>query len=113
MSDQVIIPRLAVYGTLAPGRENHHLLSAVSGTWSQGSVRGYFSADGWGLTGGYPGLRLDDDGDLVAVHILQSTDLPDHWDRLDAFEGEDYDRVIASVETPLGVFDAFIYVVSA
>ena len=32
--------RLAVYGTLAPGRPNHHQLSALSGRWSEGHVRG-------------------------------------------------------------------------
>lgn len=76
-------------------------------------MRGSVSADGWGLTGGYPGLKLDPEGDEIAVQVLESPDLPDHWARLDDFEGDAYNRVIAPVETPLGTVDAFIYVVSA
>ena len=105
--------RLAVYGTLAPGRANAHELAMLAGTWRTGTVRGDFSEDGWGLTGGFPGLRLDPNGDEIPVHILESADLSDHWGRLDAFEGEEYARVVARVETLLGVISAFIYVVSA
>lgn len=76
-------------------------------------MRGHHSADGWDLTGGYPGLRLNAAGDHIQVFVLESPDLPDHWDRLDTFEGEAYDRVIAPVETPIGVVDAFIYIVAA
>lgn len=103
--------RLAVYGTLMPGRSNAHELAMLDGTWRTGIVRGYLSEDGWGLTGGFPGLKLDPHGDEIPVHVLESADLPDHWERLDAFEGEEYARVVARVETPLGVISAFIYVV--
>lgn len=52
---------------------------------------------GWGAHEGYPGLTLDPTGPKVAVQILESLDLPDHWKRLDAFEGADYRRVETEV----------------
>ena len=101
--------RLAAYGSLAPGRPNHHELEALSGRWSEGSVRGHLRRAGWGATLGYPGLELDDDGDHVPVHVLESDDLPAHWARLDAFEGEGYRRVLATVHTSSGPLEAFVY----
>ena len=82
--------RLAIYGTLAPGETNHHEISMIEGTWLRGTVHGWLSAEGWGLTFGFPGMRLDPDGDEIHVQVLESADLPDHWDRLDRFEGEEY-----------------------
>lgn len=102
--------RLATYGTLAPGRPNHHQLAGLRGRWLTGTVRGRLVAEGWGADLGYPALILDPEGDPVEVHLFQSEDLPDHWQRLDAFEGDGYRRVAARVETAEGVLDAWIYV---
>lgn len=101
--------RLAVYGTLAPGRQNHHQMAGMTGDWRPGVVRGRLYAEGWGAAMGYPGLVLDPEGPEVAVLIFQSPDLPAHWSRLDAFEGEGYRRVTVSVSTPDGAVDAWIY----
>src|SRR5262245_8748957 len=54
--------RLAVYGTLAPGRSNHDQLSALPGRWLDGHVLGALYEDGWGAALGYPGLTLDPAG---------------------------------------------------
>lgn len=105
--------RLAIYGTLAPGETNHHEISMIEGAWLRGIVRGWLSADGWGLTFGFPGMRLDPEGDEIHVQVLESADVPDHWDRLDTFEGEEYERVEACVETPNGRINACVYVVRA
>jgi gamma-glutamylcyclotransferase (GGCT)/AIG2-like uncharacterized protein YtfP len=35
---------------------------------------------------------------------------PDHWARLDDFEGDGYERVVTTVRTPAGEIDASIYV---
>ena len=113
MSDLTAQHRLAIYGTLAPGRVNHHQVSMMQATWIKGVVRGYLSDDGWGATYGFPGIRLDPDGDDVEVQVLESADLPDHWERLDAFEGEEYARVRVDVDTGNGVLKAQIYVVRA
>lgn len=101
--------RLASYGSLAPGRENAHQLDALSGGWTKGTVRGHLKQSGWGAWIGYPGLEPHPDGDEVEVFIFESQDLPDHWDRLDAFEGEAYQRVVLTAQTETGPVDVSIY----
>ncbi|WP_428525455.1 gamma-glutamylcyclotransferase family protein [Roseibium sp.] len=104
--------RLATYGTLAPGRVNHHHVENVEGTWTTGVIRGRLIEAGWGADLGYPGLVLDPNGDTIEVHLLVSIDLIDHWDRLDAFEGAGYQRVQVDVETAQGHVPASIYVIA-
>jgi gamma-glutamylcyclotransferase (GGCT)/AIG2-like uncharacterized protein YtfP len=62
---------------------------------------------------GYPGLVLDSLGSAVEVHLFESPELPDHWSRLDAFEGPGYRRVVTQVRTADGALEAWIYVVAA
>lgn len=102
--------RLAVYGTLAPGRPNHHLLAPLGGRWREGQVQGRLVASGWGATLGYPALALDPNGQSIAVHVLDSEDLPTAWPWLDRFEGPGYRRVVTTVRTADGDIDASIYV---
>ena len=85
--------RLATYGTLAPGRVNHHQLAGLEGTWFEGKVRGRLVQDGWGADLGYPGMIPDEVGEEIDVFVFESADLPDHWARLDAFEGAGYARI--------------------
>ena len=59
--------RLAVYGTLAPGRKNDWVLSPLPGTWTSGTVRGRRVAAGWGNAEGFPALQLDPAGAEVAL----------------------------------------------
>lgn len=94
--------RLAVYGSLAPGRSNHHVLAPFGGTWTRGRVRGDLVELGWGAAAGYPALRLRDDGPWVLVHVLESTRLPGAWSGVDAFEGSEYRRVLAPVYAETG-----------
>ncbi|MEL7347223.1 MAG: gamma-glutamylcyclotransferase [Pseudomonadota bacterium] len=101
--------RLATYGTLAPGRVNHHQLSGLHGAWLEGTVRGHLSEAGWGAAQGFPGLTLDPAGPAVAVHIFVSPGLPAQWTRLDAFEGPGYRRVVTRAETPGGAVAVSIY----
>ena len=103
------LPVLAVYGTLAPGRANHHQLDGLAGTWSHGWVRGLLIPEGCGAAQGYPGLLLDEDGANVAVQLFESADLPQHWARLDAFEGPGYCRTLVMASTPVGDVPAFVY----
>jgi gamma-glutamylcyclotransferase (GGCT)/AIG2-like uncharacterized protein YtfP len=109
-ADRAALCRLATYGTLAPGRPNHHLLDALEGHWSEGHVYGKLVDAGWGAGLGYPALILDPDGLAIPVHVFESMNLPDHWSRLDDFEGPGYQRVVTSVSTPTGDVDASIYV---
>ncbi|MCU1394573.1 MAG: hypothetical protein JWM34_3001 [Ilumatobacteraceae bacterium] len=104
--------RIATYGSLAPGEPNHKELDGLRGRWVDGHVRGRLRDAGWGAAIGFPGLVLDDDGVEVPVHVFESEDLPDHWTRLDEFEGEGYRRVSAVVHTELGNVEACIYVLA-
>ena len=102
--------RLATYGSLAPGKPNHHQLSDLSGRWIRGSVAGSLVQTGWGAALGFPALVLDENGARVQVDLFESDDLPHHWARLDAFEGDGYRRVAVQIETDDGELPAFIYV---
>lgn len=105
--------RLAVYGTLAPGRRNEHELAHLGGTWITGTVRGHLREQGWGSAHGYPGIVLDADGPEVEVHVLTSARLVDEWARLDEFEGPGYRRATVKVEAETGPLAAWIYELAA
>ncbi|MEH6415783.1 gamma-glutamylcyclotransferase family protein [Pseudomonas sp. CGJS7] len=105
--------RLFVYGTLAPGKPNAHVLADVPGTWIPASVRGTLHAQGWGAAAGYPGIVLDKGADAVQGLVFSSDALPAHWARLDEFEGEGYERVLASAILEDGtVVAAYVYALS-
>lgn len=101
--------RLATYGTLAPGRPNHHQLAPLSGEWLDGYVTGCLVQRGWGAKLGYPAMVPDPDGEPIAVSLFLSDQLPLHWLRLDAFEGKEYRRAAIDVHTERGTFEAWIY----
>ncbi|MEM9279356.1 MAG: gamma-glutamylcyclotransferase family protein [Pseudomonadota bacterium] len=101
--------RLATYGTLAPGQINHHQLAGLEGQWSKGIVKGRLVEEGWGAAHGCPGMVLDLDSDAVEVSIFESPDLPDHWERLDTFEGEGYRRKVTVAATENGDVEVSIY----
>jgi gamma-glutamylcyclotransferase (GGCT)/AIG2-like uncharacterized protein YtfP len=63
------------------------------------------------MTGGFPGLVWDPDGPAIAAHLLESPDLPSHWERLDAFEGAAYRREVVPVGTDTGRVLASVYTV--
>jgi HAD superfamily hydrolase (TIGR01509 family) len=90
--------RLVVYGTLAPGEKNHHLLSTLPGEWRRVQVRGIKDEEGFGLTSGHPGLVWHPGTTTVDVWLLESEDLPGRWAGLDDFEGAEYRRILAPVE---------------
>ncbi len=90
--------RLAVYGSLAPGKKNHHLMAGMEGTWQKAMLRGSLRNEGWGAGQGFPGFLWDGANTPVAAHVFSSPDLPRHWQRLDEFEGEEYQRILVPVE---------------
>jgi gamma-glutamylcyclotransferase (GGCT)/AIG2-like uncharacterized protein YtfP len=101
--------RLATYGTLAPGRPNNHHLDGLEGRWMTGHVHGRLIQEGWGAELGFPALVIDPAGSAISVHVFESADLPEHWRRLDSFEGSGYQRVVITVHTPGGELEASIY----
>jgi gamma-glutamylcyclotransferase (GGCT)/AIG2-like uncharacterized protein YtfP len=101
---------LFVYGTLAPGRPNAHVMDGMVGTWEPAVARGELLPDGWGAAAGYPAIVLADDAPEVPGFLFSSPDLPHHWDRLDEFEGEGYDRVLTTVRLATGAdVSAYVY----
>ena len=89
---------LVLYGSLMPGAVNHVVIAHLPGTWRDGWVRGERKTSGWGSALGFPVLRWDSAGPKVPVKILDSDALtPETWARLDAFEGEDYRRILVPV----------------
>ena len=102
--------KLFVYGTLAPGRPNQHILKDVNGSWETASIRGMLHNEGWGAEMGYPGIVLDESAGEIEGFVFTSENLSKHWARLDEFEGDAYLRVQAKVKLENGdLVDANIY----
>ena len=93
-----MIERLFVYGTLAPGQPNEHVLGEIEGSWEAATVAGILRQEGWGAAIGYPGIDLDEHGDEIQGFLFSSEKLSDHWTMLDEFEGESYERVVTFVK---------------
>jgi gamma-glutamylcyclotransferase (GGCT)/AIG2-like uncharacterized protein YtfP len=105
--------RLAVYGSLAPGEANHHLVAGAGGAWTRGAVRGELHPTGWGMTLGYPALCWNEEAPEVGVSVLESDGLPALWPRLDEFEGEQYRRILVPVRIENGgLTAAHLYVLA-
>ena len=109
-----MIQRLFVYGTLAPGRPNEHVLADLGGIWEPAHITGRLWEQGWGAALGYPGIVLDEQGaDRVDGLVFTSEELDQHWQRLDEFEGEGYRRVVTSATlADGGVVETYVYVLA-
>jgi len=103
------LQRFAAYGTLGPGKPNHHHMEDIDGSWSRGRVRGNLAEVGWGAALGFPGITLSESDNWVEVDLLESETLEAHWARLDEFEGPGYRRVVCTVVTDSGPVEALIY----
>jgi len=88
---------LAVYGTLAPGEDNHWVVRNLKGDWLDGTVVGYIFEISWGPATGYPGFLPATDGTQVPVKVLVSDDLAKNWRTIDDFEGDGYERRVLPV----------------
>lgn len=87
------------------------MLAGLEGAWTRGRVRGRLRPAGWGAALGYPALVLDPEGELVEGFVFTSDELAGQWDALDAFEGPEYRREVALVETEdAGPVRAYVYV---
>ncbi len=106
-SDSWADSRLAVYGTLRPGQENHDLVDELQ-VEAHGTVTGRLT---WWE--GYPVLIIEPGGRPVPVVVLTSPFLRDRFDELDRFEGPAYRREIVVVELDDGPVRAHCYVASA
>jgi len=105
--------RLFVYGTLAPGKENHDVLSDLSGEWEPATVNGTVVNEGWGSGHGCPGIIPSSDGPEVKGYLFTSGDLAGSWGMLDEFEGADYRRERIIVKLASGVeVESYVYAIS-
>lgn len=77
-----MLHRLFVYGTLAPGRPNEHILADIPGEWESATVLGTLHQQGWGAAAGYPGIVLDGQGSEVEGFLFSAETLAEHWARL-------------------------------
>ncbi|WP_144791813.1 gamma-glutamylcyclotransferase [Kocuria palustris] len=102
--------RVFIYGTLAPGQPNEHVMEPMGGTWQRGIVRGRLLDRGWGAATGHPGIELDEAGEPVKGWLLTSPRLARSWQEMDDFEGDEYLRTEARVELDDGTeTTAWIY----
>lgn len=87
---------LIIYGSLAPGESNHHIISHIPGNWQKATITGYIEDNGWSNRSGYPRFieKQDVKQQKYSVHVFTSDRLPAYWEEIDAFEGEeDYKRI--------------------
>jgi gamma-glutamylcyclotransferase (GGCT)/AIG2-like uncharacterized protein YtfP len=103
---------LGVYGTLAPGRPNYHVVAPLGGEWTQGVIEGDLFPVGWGATLGYPAFRPRAGGPAVRVHVLQAEALAAAWPELDRFEGPGYRRILVPVFTAAPGDERRLYIVA-
>ncbi|MPV86249.1 gamma-glutamylcyclotransferase family protein [Ostreibacterium oceani] len=102
--------RLFVYGTLAPGRPNHHVLEDIPGHWDRAILKGKLLDEGWGSAQGFPGIVPSDEGEGVEGFVFSSDQLSKHWSMLDEFEGTGYQRQRVQVKIESGeVIEAYVY----
>lgn len=103
-----------MYGTLAPGESNAHILADLRGRWEAAEVSGYVFPEGCAASEFYPALILAADDDPAAPRVqgrlFVSEDLPDFWPALDAFEGSCYQRVVVRTRGhDSGDVEAYVY----
>ena len=89
---------LFVYGTLMPNCPNGHVLEEIVGKFVPATVQGKLIDAGWSASMGYPGIRLDAGSDTIHGYLFYSSNLINHWDRLDEFEGAEFERTPVTVE---------------
>jgi hypothetical protein len=88
---------------------NHGLVADLRGGWRKGKVRGELHPQGTGRWIGWPLLVPNESASEIDVEVLDSAELPAHWDALDRFEGPAYRRVLVIVDCGTGLEVANLY----
>jgi gamma-glutamylcyclotransferase (GGCT)/AIG2-like uncharacterized protein YtfP len=97
--------KFVVYGTLAPGQPNHHVIEGIAGNWIDCIVRGSVR-----IECDLPVFTWHPSGPAVQAQLFISADLPQSWSRIDAFEGSVYRRhlIPAKLEGEFTVANVYI-----
>lgn len=93
-----VLDRLFVYGTMRAGQTARSLVANSIMRTTKATTTGKIYA----FPMGYPGFTEGDGRGLVVGEILWLTELPATFGLLDAYEGEDFARVITQVTTEDG-----------
>lgn len=88
---------LFIYGPLGPGGLNEHVMNTIGGDWRSAYLRGRLENTDQGDIHNFPGLVIDNTGQVIRGHVFSSSELADHWETLDEFEGPVYQRSITTV----------------
>jgi gamma-glutamylcyclotransferase (GGCT)/AIG2-like uncharacterized protein YtfP len=89
-----VVDRLFVYGTLRAGQTARSLLANHVTRWRPATTTGRMYA----FPSGYPGL-IDGDTPIVG-ELVWLRDLPVAFPLLDAYEGDDFTRILKQVRLP-------------
>jgi gamma-glutamylcyclotransferase (GGCT)/AIG2-like uncharacterized protein YtfP len=104
-----VLDRLFVYSTLRTGQTARSLITNHVARCEPASTPGAIYA----FPMGYAGLVEVDPGSRVIGEVLWLTDLPATFGLLDAYEGDDFARVIKQVELDTGeALWAWVYVLA-
>lgn len=103
-----VVDRLFVYGTLRAGQSSRSLVEAYVKSAEPATARGSIYA----FPSGHPGLIVDDGG-VVHGELLTLADLASALPLLDAYEGDDFARVLAEVTCASGSAWAWLYALAS
>lgn len=93
-----VLDRLFVYGTMRQGQTARSLVANSV----KKSVKAFTSGQIYAFPMGYPGYSEGDGKGRVVGEVVWLTDLAATFGLLDAYEGEDFARVIKQVTTESG-----------
>jgi gamma-glutamylcyclotransferase (GGCT)/AIG2-like uncharacterized protein YtfP len=100
--------RLVIYGTLAPGRENHGVIEYLGGSYRECFVHGRITE-----VDGLPYFTWAPAAPSLRAQLFCSDRLPSKWDDLDRFEGSGYKRRLIPATSEDGLSIASIYLSTA
>jgi gamma-glutamylcyclotransferase (GGCT)/AIG2-like uncharacterized protein YtfP len=100
-----VLDRLFVYGTLRQGQTARSLIANQISR----CVKAHTNGSIYAFPMGYPGYTEGALQTKVIGEVLWLTDLPATFGLLDAYEGQDFARVIKQVTTDAGEVWAWIY----
>lgn len=108
--------KLIIYGTLAPGKPNHHKMTHIKGEWKPAILKGgKLETKGWGADLGFNGFipAPENEQTDIPCYVLFSDELNQNWAALDEFEGEGYKRILAIYDLENGKNGVgYVYAVS-